>query len=97
MTEARRIAFVSPRFPEGATVGGAETLLRALAERAADSGRHVEFLTTCARDHFTWANDVAPGEKTIGGITVRFFPVDDNRDVELFLSVQQRICRRARP
>ena len=35
MSRLKRIAFVAPRFPEGATVGGAETLLKSLAVHAA--------------------------------------------------------------
>jgi glycosyltransferase involved in cell wall biosynthesis len=89
---AEHIAFVSPRFPEGPTVGGAETLLRALAERAAAAGRRVTFLTTCARDHFTWANAVPAGRRRIGAMDVEFFPVDETRDVDLFLRAQAAIC-----
>ena len=93
MPTAQRIAFLSPRFADGATVGGAETLLRRLAERAAAAGREVTFLTTCATDHFTWANVLPPGERRVGGITVRCFPVDTTRDVPAFLAVQNRISR----
>jgi glycosyltransferase involved in cell wall biosynthesis len=95
MTGAKRIAFVAPRFPEGPTVGGAETLLRALALRAAARGREVTFLTTCARNHFTWKNEVPPGEKSVGSMRVRFFPVAENRDVETFLRIQEAISRRS--
>ncbi len=93
MPPARRIAFLSPRFADGPTVGGAETLLRRLAERAAAAGREVTFLTTCAQDHFTWANVLPPGERKAGNITVRYFPVDSTRDVGAFLGVQNRISR----
>jgi glycosyltransferase involved in cell wall biosynthesis len=95
MTASSRIAFVCPRFAEGPTVGGAETLLKSLAVRAASSGRKVTFLTTCARNHFTWKNDVPPGSKTVDGMEVIFFPVDDNRDVGAFLRIQEMISRRA--
>lgn len=95
MPAAQRIAFVCPRFPEGSTTGGAETLLRSLAERLAGLGRSVTFLTTCARDHFTWQNVIPPGPRRIGNVNVMFFPVDEDRDVETFLRVQSAICRRA--
>jgi glycosyltransferase involved in cell wall biosynthesis len=95
MSAAPRIAFVAPRFAEGATLGGAETLLRALADHAAEAGAAVTFLTTCARDHFTWANAVPPGERTVGRLTVRFFPVDADRDARHFERLQQRICHGA--
>ena len=92
MTDApQRIAFLSPRFADGATVGGAETLMRQLDERAAGAGYRVDFLTTCARNHFTWRNELPPGERVVGSLTVRYFPVDTNRDVAAFLRVQDRI------
>ena len=95
MSAARRIAFVCPRFAEDGALGGAETLLRSLAVRAARAGREVTFLTTCARDHFTWKNDLPPGERLIAGLRVRFFPVDGNRDLDAFRRVQDRISCRA--
>jgi glycosyltransferase involved in cell wall biosynthesis len=94
MSRAQRIAFVCPRFSEQGTIGGAETLLKALAECAANDGREVDFLTTCATDHFTWKNVVAPGTQTSGKLRVTFFPVNEDRNVSKFLEVQQSIGRR---
>lgn len=94
MSAAQRIAFVAPRFAEGSTVGGAETLLKALAERCARAGRQVEFLTTCATNHFTWENTVPAGAREVNGMTVRFFPVNADRDVSNFLRVQHLIDQR---
>jgi glycosyltransferase involved in cell wall biosynthesis len=91
---AERIAFVCPRFAEGATVGGAETLLRNLAERAAAAGRRVAFLTTCATSHFTWQNERPPGVARVRNLEVHYFPVDENRDLETFLRVQEAISRK---
>lgn len=93
MSRAERIAFIAPRFPEGATVGGAETLLKSLAACAAGAGRQVTFLTTCARNHFTWDNEVPPGERIVDGIKVHFFPVDSNRDIRTFSRLQEIISR----
>jgi glycosyltransferase involved in cell wall biosynthesis len=93
MTRSDRIAFVCPRYAEGATVGGAETLLKSLAMRAASAGRKVTFLTTCAKNHFTWKNEVPPGARTVDGIEVIFFPVDENRDIGAFLTAQDKISR----
>lgn len=90
-----RIAIVSPRFSEGPTVGGAETLLRQLAERLVRSGWEVDYLTTCARNHFTWENEIPPGVQTIAGITVHYFPVDGGRDLDTFIRIQNRISRSA--
>lgn len=55
-------------------VGGAETVFRELAHGLAARGWEVEVLTTCARDHYGWANEFAPGVEEDGGITVRRFP-----------------------
>ena len=90
---AQRIAFVCPRFSEKGTVGGAETLLKALAEQAADAGREVDFLTTCAESHFTWENVLPPGSRRIGKLDVHFFPVDA-RDTATFFRVQTAISNR---
>ena len=92
---AERLAFVCPRFADGATVlGGAETLLRNQAECAAGAGRQVTFLTTCATNHFTWQNELVPGRQRRGKLDVHFFPVDQDRNVETFLRIQNIISRR---
>ena len=91
MPPAQRIAFVCPRFSEKGTIGGAETLLKALAERMAKAGREVHFLTTCATNHYTWQNDVPAGTKICNGLTVHFFPVNEDRDVTAFLTIQGRM------
>ena len=56
-----RLAFVVPRYGAD-VVGGAETLVRGLAEHLAAPGSAVEVLTTCARDHLSWKN-VLPGRR----------------------------------
>lgn len=94
MPTAARIAFVCPRFAASATVGGAETLLKNLAARASRAGRQVTFLTTCARNHFTWQNEIPPGSSCVEGLDVRFFPVDQERDVSAFLRIQEVISRK---
>ncbi len=71
--DARRIAFVPPRY--GPTVvGGAEAVVRQIAHGLADRGWEVEVLTTCARDHYTWANEEPAGasvDRTAAGSEVR--------------------------
>lgn len=96
MPPVRRIAFVCPRYSEKGTIGGAETLLKALAERAAQAGREVHFLTTCASNHYTWQNDTPPGTRTHHGVHVHFFPVNEDRDVSTFLDVQGRMDKGVR-
>ncbi|MEI8139218.1 MAG: glycosyltransferase family 4 protein [bacterium] len=95
MATPPRIAFVSPRFSEGPTIGGAETLLRKLAERLVAQGWQVDYLTTCARNHFTWENEIPPGRISVAGITVHYFPVDSGRDLDTFIKLQNRISRHA--
>ena len=89
--KAERVAFVCPRFADGPVVGGAETLLKNMAVRAAAAGREVTFLTTCATNHFTWANQLPPGRKQHDGLEVVFFPADDRGDLEAFLRAQAAI------
>ncbi len=95
MPRADRIAFVTPRFSEQATIGGAETLIKNLALRAARAGRNVTLLTTCAQNHFTWENSVPAGRATADGITVEYFPVDEDRNLDAFLRAQDAISRQA--
>lgn len=95
MPAKRRIAFVAPRYISGAAIGGAETLLRGLAEQLAVRGHEVDFLTTCAQDHFTWSNAVEPGIRQEGKLRVHFFPVDESRDLNVFHAIQNRISHGA--
>jgi glycosyltransferase involved in cell wall biosynthesis len=73
VTRTGRLAFVPPRFgPE--VIGGAEIALAEAAAGLAARGWDVEILTTCARDHFTWANEYAAGVERHGELQVRRFP-----------------------
>lgn len=92
MADFQRLAFVGPRWAGEGAVGGAETLLKNLAIHAVRLGFEVDFLTTCAQSHFTWENTLAPGTRTLDGLRVHFFPVDD-RDTGTFLRIQQAIGR----
>lgn len=77
-----KVAIVVQRY--GADInGGAELHARYIAERLA---RHVtvEVLTTCARDYITWRNELPEGPDSIGGVIVRRFPVQRERDPETF-------------
>lgn len=93
MTRAGRIAFVCPRLAGDGMVGGAEILLKQLALRGAKNGRAIDFLTTCAIDHFTWENHYPPGVSDVEGMRVHRFPVDKGRDLGLFLNTQEMISR----
>ena len=77
MDPQRRIALVPPRYGPG-VVGGAELSLGEAAHGLAARGWSVEVLTTCALDHFTWANEFAAGTEIDGNVTVRRFPVTND-------------------
>ena len=68
-----RAAFVPPRFGDQ-VVGGSEAVVREIAAGLAGRGWDVEVLTTCAVNHYTWANDLPEGETLEDGVTVRRFP-----------------------
>lgn len=95
MGSPRRIAFVCPRWPGEGAVGGAETLLKALAVRAAEGGADVTFLTTCAVSHHTWENARPAGDAELEGLHVKFFPVSP-RDAGRFAALNERIGRGGR-
>jgi glycosyltransferase involved in cell wall biosynthesis len=74
MERKGRLGFVPARYGD-AVVGGAESVLREMAHGLARRGWEVEILTTCARDHFTWANEFPPGTTEVDdGVTLRRFP-----------------------
>ncbi|MDQ1491120.1 MAG: hypothetical protein QOD57_1951 [Actinomycetota bacterium] len=85
-----RVAFVPPRYGDD-VVGGAETVLRQAAERLAGRGWEVDILTTCARDHYTWANAYPPGAERDGDLMVHRFPVVHPRDSSQWQGLDRRI------
>jgi len=85
-----RIAFVPLRYGED-VVGGAETVLRQAAERLAGRGWEVEVLTTCVRDHYTWANAYPAGTSRDGDLTIRRFPVVRGTDPTGYHRLERRI------
>jgi glycosyltransferase involved in cell wall biosynthesis len=69
-----RLGFVPARYGDG-VVGGAEAVLREMAHGLARRGWDVDVLTTCARDHFTWANEFPAGATEVeDGVVLRRFP-----------------------
>jgi glycosyltransferase involved in cell wall biosynthesis len=71
-----KVAFVVVRYGEDVN-GGAEQLCRALVRRLARR-REIDdlaVLTTCARDHLTWANHYPAGECRVDGVRVERFRV----------------------
>lgn len=96
MPPVKSVAFISPRFADLSEAGGAETLLRALAARLALSGRKVSFLSTCARNHVTWANELPEGSSSVSGMDVHLFHADRVPDRTEFFRIQERISRGAK-
>ena len=70
-----RLLWVVPRFGAG-IVGGAEAHVRSLAMESSPSHWDCEIATTCAVDHTTWANELAPGRSSDEGLPVHRFEVD---------------------
>lgn len=79
---APAVAFVVQRYGPEIT-GGSESLARALAERLAGEFEITVF-TTCARDYVTWRNELPAGPQRAGGVEVRRFAVEEERDLESF-------------
>ncbi len=79
-----KAAFVTPRYgPE--IMGGAETGARQLAEHlVADCGWEAEVFTTCALDHVTWEDTLAPGDSLLNGVTVHRFASAAGRDPHFY-------------
>jgi len=77
-----KIAFVVQRY--GLEVnGGAEQLCRLIAERLTRYCS-IDVITTCAIDYVTWTNVYPSGEEIICGVNVRRFPVDFERNIQVF-------------
>lgn len=85
----KRYLFVVPRYGEKVG-GGAETLVRELAERLAERGDCIEVFATCALDNRTWDNVLPPGATTEGKVRVQRFPVDA-RNLDVWVPLQIRI------
>src|SRR6266487_959323 len=71
----QKVGFVVPRY--GLEVlGGAERLVRGIAEELRRRGHSVEVLTTCTDDMVEWNNYYQPGETLINDVPVQRFPID---------------------
>jgi len=76
------VALVVQRYGRDVT-GGSESLAREVAERLT-AFHDVTVFTTCARDYVTWRNELPAGEEDLGGVRVRRFPVEEERDLAAF-------------
>lgn len=86
-----KYAFVVPRCGQG-IAGGAETLVRELAERLSARGNPIEILTTCAKDNRTWENHYAAGESNENGVLIRRFAVSE-RDLDSWVPLQIKLSQ----
>ena len=75
------LAFVSPRYGKE-VAAGAETVVRELAERLVKRDLPVEVLTTCAVDHYTWANAYPEGQSFENGVPVRRFRIQRGKGID---------------
>lgn len=87
-----RVAIVVQRF--GEVIGGAEAHARSIAHRLARDFQ-ITVLTTCAKDHLTWANEFAPGKTRIDGIPVIRFPTERTRKMHSFNRLSRGLFRRS--
>ena len=74
------LGLVIPRYGEE-IVGGTEHWLRMLCEHlVAMKDWRVEVFTTCATSAATWADELAPGDSVLGGVTVHRYRSLSGRD-----------------
>jgi glycosyltransferase involved in cell wall biosynthesis len=82
-----KLACVIHRFGSD-IAGGSESHCRAIAGHLADT-HDVDVLTSCARDHVTWANQYPAGESADGRLRVRRFPTARRRNLARFRDVSR--------
>ena len=86
------LAIVVQRYGEQ-IVGGAEAHARQVAQQLAPHAS-VEVLTTCAKDHLTWANELPAGEERDGRVTVRRFATTRARRMRAFNDLSDTVFGR---
>jgi glycosyltransferase involved in cell wall biosynthesis len=90
-----KLGIVTARYG-GDVLGGAETLARTLAEQLSHTNIEIEVLTTCARDLYTWHNELPVGPDWLNGVAVRRFPIDHRfRDEKRFRALVQQFNNHA--
>jgi glycosyltransferase involved in cell wall biosynthesis len=86
-----RIAFLVQRY--GEVSGGSELLARQVAHHLAPHW-DITVLTTCARDHLTWANELPPGRERDGKVEVLRFPTTHPRRMRPFNALSRQVLGR---
>ncbi len=66
---------MTPRFGPG-VLGGSEAVMAEAASGFGGRGHDVEVITTCALDHYGWANELPEGVSEEKGLVVRRFRVE---------------------
>ncbi len=85
-----RLLFVVQRY--GTHIrGGAEQAARAVAERLAIRGHHVEVLSTTAESYVDWSGDLS-AEEVVDGVVVHRLSVRPLRDPALFDRLNHRLA-----
>jgi glycosyltransferase involved in cell wall biosynthesis len=83
-----RVALIVQRY--GEAIGGAEAHARSVAHRLCEHW-DLTVLTTCAKDHLTWANHWPAGETHDGSVRVLRFPSERTRTMFRFNALSRRI------
>ncbi len=82
-----KLACVVHRF--GADIaGGSEAHCRHVADHLA-AHHDVTILTSCARDHISWRNELEPGDSTLGALKVKRFAAARQRSLHRFAEVSE--------
>jgi len=87
-----RVAIVVQRY--GEVIGGAEAHARLIARKLAREF-NLTVLTTCAKDHLTWANAFPSGETKVDGVPVIRFPTERTRSMGPFNQLSRGLFRRS--
>jgi glycosyltransferase involved in cell wall biosynthesis len=90
-TARPRVAIVVQRY--GDVGGGAEAHARQVAQHLAPHW-DTTVLTTCAKDHFTWANEFPEGEGRDGEVRVLRFPTARPRAMRAFNQLSKTVFGR---
>lgn len=83
-----RVGFIVQRF--GEVTGGAEAHARMIVEKL-KAHWDITVLTTCAKDHLSWANEFSPGEQRVDGVRVLRFPSVRTRQIERFNALSRGV------